>query len=206
MYFSWYPSSFLLSKGVYVIIKSINISRSPENLGDLGMECLTIPSALSQTTCKETVKPLNLGDILIWFSICFETNLNAMTDYWGISCEITLRWMSLNFTDHKSTLAQMMAWIVRREAIAPSQFRPRSMSPYGGTRPRFKLPLDERRRTLLIVSHHWLRIGNKPLPETKLIYFIENIVVWSNENETHLHSDPLYYFPVCSRFSAGVML
>ena len=28
---------------------------------------------------------------------------------WGISCEIVLRWMSLDLTDDKSTLVQVMA-------------------------------------------------------------------------------------------------
>ena len=30
-------------------------------------------------------------------------------DDWGISGEITLRWMSLDFTDDRSTLVQVMA-------------------------------------------------------------------------------------------------
>ena len=29
---------------------------------------------------------------------------------WGISCEIALIWMSLNFTDDQSTLVQVIAW------------------------------------------------------------------------------------------------
>ena len=31
-------------------------------------------------------------------------------DGWGISCEIALTWMSLDFTDDQSTLVQVMAW------------------------------------------------------------------------------------------------
>ena len=31
-------------------------------------------------------------------------------DGWGISCEISLIWMSLDFTDDQSTLVQVMAW------------------------------------------------------------------------------------------------
>ena len=31
-------------------------------------------------------------------------------DGWGISCEIALRWLSLDLTDDKSTLVQVMAW------------------------------------------------------------------------------------------------
>ena len=33
-----------------------------------------------------------------------------MIDGWGISCEIALIWMSLDFTDDQSTLVQVMAW------------------------------------------------------------------------------------------------
>ena len=33
-----------------------------------------------------------------------------VTDGWGISCEIALIWMSLDFTDDQSTLVQVMAW------------------------------------------------------------------------------------------------
>ena len=31
-------------------------------------------------------------------------------DGWGISCEIVLIWMSLDFTDDQLTLVQVMAW------------------------------------------------------------------------------------------------
>ena len=33
-----------------------------------------------------------------------------MIDGWGISCEIALVWMSLEFTDDESTLVQVMVW------------------------------------------------------------------------------------------------
>ena len=50
---------------------------------------------------------------------------------WGISCELALRWMSLDLADDKSTLVQVMAWC--RQAISHylSQCWPRSLSPYG---------------------------------------------------------------------------
>ena len=34
----------------------------------------------------------------------------SVIDGWGISCEIALIWMSLDFTDDQSTLVQVMAW------------------------------------------------------------------------------------------------
>ena len=56
---------------------------------------------------------------------------------WGISCEIALIWMSLDFVDDRSTLVQVMAW--RRQATSHylSQCWPRSLSPYGVTRPQW---------------------------------------------------------------------
>ena len=36
--------------------------------------------------------------------------MNLVIDGWGISCEIALRWLSLDLTDDKSTLVQAMAW------------------------------------------------------------------------------------------------
>ena len=33
-----------------------------------------------------------------------------VTEVWGISCEIALIWMSLDFTDDQFTLFQVMAW------------------------------------------------------------------------------------------------
>ena len=36
--------------------------------------------------------------------------LAVVIDGWGISCEIALRWMSLDLTDDNSTLVQVMAW------------------------------------------------------------------------------------------------
>ena len=40
-----------------------------------------------------------------------------MIDGWGISCEIALIWMSLDFTGDQSTLVQVMAGALRQQAI-----------------------------------------------------------------------------------------
>ena len=60
-----------------------------------------------------------------------------MTDGWGISCELALRWMSLDLIDENSTLVQVMAWC--RQAASPylSQWWPRSLLPFGVTRPQW---------------------------------------------------------------------
>ena len=54
---------------------------------------------------------------------------------WGLSCEITQIWMSLYFTDDQSTLAHVMAWCRQATSHYVSQCWPRSLSPYGATRP-----------------------------------------------------------------------
>ena len=60
-----------------------------------------------------------------------------MIDGWGISCEIALIWMSLDFTDDQSTLVQVMAWCRQATNHYLSQCWPRSLSPQGVTRPQW---------------------------------------------------------------------
>ena len=62
----------------------------------------------------------------------------SVIDGWGISCEIALIWMSLDFTDDQSTLVQVMAWCRQATSHYLSQCWPRSLSPYGVTRPQWK--------------------------------------------------------------------
>ena len=58
-------------------------------------------------------------------------------DGWGISCEIALIWMSLDFADGQSTLVQVMAWCHQATSHYLSQCWPRSLLPYGVTRPQW---------------------------------------------------------------------
>ena len=58
-----------------------------------------------------------------------------MIDGWGIA----LRRMSLDFTD-KSTLVQVMAWCRQATSHYLSQYWPRSLSPYGITKPPWVKP------------------------------------------------------------------
>ena len=55
-------------------------------------------------------------------------------DGWSITCKIALWLMSLDDTDDKSTLVQVMAWCTSHYL---SQSCPRSVSPYGITRPQW---------------------------------------------------------------------
>ena len=56
---------------------------------------------------------------------------------WGISCEIALIWMPLDFTNDQSTLVQVMAWCRQATSHYLSQCWCRSLSPYGVTRPQW---------------------------------------------------------------------
>ena len=51
----------------------------------------------------------------------------VVIDGWGISCEIALIWMSLDFTDDQSTLVQVMVWCRQATSHYLSQCWPRSM-------------------------------------------------------------------------------
>ena len=63
--------------------------------------------------------------------------LTSVNGGWGISFEITLRWMPLDLTDDKSALVQVMAWCHQATSHFLSQCWPRSMSPNGVTRPQW---------------------------------------------------------------------
>ena len=65
-------------------------------------------------------------------------------DGWGISCEIALIWMSLDFVDDQSTLVQVMAWCRQATSHYMSQCWLRSLSSYGVTRPQWVKPLYHR--------------------------------------------------------------
>ena len=61
--------------------------------------------------------------------------LTSVNDGWGISYEISLRWMPLDLIDDKSTLVQVMAWCRQATSHYLNQCWPRSPTPYGVTRP-----------------------------------------------------------------------
>ena len=70
--------------------------------------------------------------------------LISVTDGWGISCKIALRWTPLDLTDDKSTLVQVMAWCRQATSHYLSQCWPKSMSPNGITRPQWVNTLKPR--------------------------------------------------------------
>ena len=63
--------------------------------------------------------------------------LTSVNGGWGISYVIALRWMPLDLTDDKSTLAQVMAWCHQATSNYLSQCWPRSLSPYCVIRPQW---------------------------------------------------------------------
>ena len=113
----------------------------------------------------------NLNEIL---DIIFKQIL--VIDSWGIFCEIVLIWMSLDFTDDQSTLVQVMAWCHQATSHYLSQCWPRSLSPYGVTRPQWvnTLRLGDAymyQWTISALVHIMVchLVGTKPLPKPMTI-------------------------------------
>ena len=58
-------------------------------------------------------------------------------DDWGICCEIALTWKPQDLTDDKLTLVQVVAWCHQATSHCLNQCWPRSLPPYGVTRPQW---------------------------------------------------------------------
>ena len=96
----------------------------------------------------------------VWNFIQVIFKIISVVDGWGISCETAVRWMSLFHSDDKSTLVQVMAWCPQATSHYLSQCWPRSMSPYGVTRPQWV----KRSQISLSSKCHWpLKITNTVL-------------------------------------------
>ena len=63
--------------------------------------------------------------------------LILLIDSWSISCKIVLKLMPMDLTDGKSTLVQVMTWCRRATSQYLSQCWPKSLLPYGVTRPQW---------------------------------------------------------------------
>ena len=83
----------------------------------------------------------------------------SVIDGWVISCELALRWMSLDLTVDKSTLVQVMAWCRQATSHYLSPCWPRSLSPYDITRPQGVMPRSH--------CHDWC--GSLKSPTTILL-------------------------------------
>ena len=85
---------------------------------------------------------------------------------WVMSCETALIWTSLDHIYGKSTLVQVMAWCRQATSHYLSQCWPRSLSPYGATRPQWVNSLQPSNaiwghRYGLALYHN----STKPLPD-----------------------------------------
>ena len=68
--------------------------------------------------------------------------LILVTDGCDISSEIALRWTSLDLSDDKSIWVQVMAWCRQAPSHYLNQCWPRSLPPYGVTRPRWETGIE----------------------------------------------------------------
>ena len=99
--------------------------------------------------------------------------LMLVNDGWGFSYEIALIWMSQNFTYDQSTLVQVMAWCHQATSHYLNQCWPRSLSPYGVTRPQWVIIDSEKgamgtlrcwfRRTYWFKTSKYLQCNFDPL-------------------------------------------
>ena len=103
----------------------------------------------------------------------FELNFRYVILKWilvidgsGISCEIALIWMSLNFTDDQSTLVQVMAWCRQATSHYLSQWWSRSLSPYGITRPQWVNGL-----VCAKCTSQWWFLYKGPIMQTSFVLF-----------------------------------
>ena len=82
-------------------------------------------------------------------------------DGWNITHEVSSRWMALDLTDDKSTLAQVMAWCRQATSHYLSQCWSRSLSPYGVTRPQWFKKKKEHSNGWHVVKKIWEeQLGN----------------------------------------------
>ena len=96
--------------------------------------CWTPTHYLNQ--CWHVVNSLSPGKFE-WNFVYVIFKRILVIDGCGFCCEIALIWMSLDFTDNQSTLVQVMAWCCQETSHYLSQCWPRSLSPYGITRPQW---------------------------------------------------------------------
>ena len=86
---------------------------------------------------------------------------------WSISCKILHKWMPMDLTDGKSTLVQVMVWCSQATSHYLNQCWPRSLPPYGITRPQLELEClhseDTPRRLMIThtIDSYWIPSQNK---------------------------------------------
>ena len=115
-----------------------------------------------------------------------------MIDGWGISCEIALIWLSLDFSDDQSTLVQVMAWCHQAASHYLSQCWPRSLWPYGVTRPQWVNRFYPYFSGLL--HWHWGNHLIAPVPVKQPWRVWVNVIHFSTKIEKYNHNKLCAYF------------
>ena len=95
---------------------------------------------------------------------------------WDICVKIALKLMSLDLIDDKSTLVQVMACCRQATSHYLSQYWPRSMSPYGVTRPQW-VKVSQMPRNLSVWWNAYSRY-NKEIQSIFLAYYERSICDW----------------------------
>ena len=75
-----------------------------------------------------------VGDLIIFRCVLKSYSTDSC---WGMTCEITPRWMSLNIIYNKSAFVQVMVWCHQGISHYPKELWQQFMSPYGVTRPQW---------------------------------------------------------------------
>ena len=106
------------------------------------------------------------------------------------SCETALRSMPQNPSDDKSTLVQVMAWCRQAASHYLSQCCPKSLSPYGVTRPQWvkleslkneRAKFNKLLHASLIMNSIWntgLILGVCPANERWRYFVTTSLIVW----------------------------
>ena len=98
--------------------------------------------------------------------------LVLMTDGCDISSEIFLRWTSLDLSDDKSALVQVMTWCRQATSHYLNQCWPRSLPPYGVTRPQW---------VKVVATFNYVgRSYNLLIATTGFIWIISSFWIWDH--------------------------
>ena len=115
-------------------------------------------------------------------------------DGWAIFCEIALIWMSVDFTDDQSTLVQVMAWCRRATSHYLSQCWPRTLTPYGVTRPQWV-------KTSHLFTVH-ARVNRNRWKLTKIMF--RKITIWKWLAQSYIIKRVLCEYNMTNRNSVSV--
>ena len=148
--------------------------------------------------CQASIIHFGLASIFFnslapgWFEWNFNQavfKLILVTDGWGIFWETTIRRMSQDLTDDKSTLVQVMAWCRQAASHYRSQFWPRSLTPYGVTRPQWVKETWELNRQEYISNRGITVISKLIMSDIAQLtcYTIINIYWWLSVRLQYLH-------------------